>query len=80
MEIELLADHSESIPIAFVAAEGGDVYGIAALDLDVATGLTPSVVGLLVDIQSFEVLRRPGGAHSRRQGRHRKAEQRLKNF
>ena len=84
MDIELLADHSESIPlladwyvsvwepyygvngpgdaradlesrrnrdeipIGFVAAEGGDVYGTAALDLDAATGLTPSVVGLLV--------------------------------
>ncbi len=84
MEIELLADHSESIPmladwyvsewepyygvsgpgdaradlesrrnrdvlpIGFVATEGGEVHGTAALDLDVATGLTPSVVGLLV--------------------------------
>ncbi len=84
MNIELLADHSESIPmladwyisewepyygvngpgnaradlesrrnrdeipIGFVAAEGGEIYGIAALDLDEATGLTPSVVGLLV--------------------------------
>ncbi len=38
----------DEIPIAFVAAEGGDVYGIAALDLDAATGLTPSAVGLLV--------------------------------
>ena len=84
MEIELLADHSESIPmlsdwyvsewepyygvggpgdaqvdlesrrnrdelpIGFVATEGGKVYGTAALDIDIATGLTPSVVGLLV--------------------------------
>lgn len=84
MNIELLADHSESIPmladwyisewepyygvngpgnaqadlesrrnrdeipIGFVAAEAGEIYGTAALDLDDATGLTPSVVGLLV--------------------------------
>jgi len=84
MNIELLADHSESIPmladwyvsewepyygvngpgdaradlesrrnrdeipIGFVANEDGAVCGTAALDLDVATGLTPSVVGLLV--------------------------------
>ena len=84
MEIELLADHSDSIPmlaerylsewepyygadgpgdarvdlesrsnrdelpIGIVATEGGEVHGTAALDLDVATGLTPSVVGLLV--------------------------------
>ena len=85
MNIELLADHSESIPmladwyesewepyygvsgpgdaradlesrcnrdeipIGFVVAEGGEVYGTAVLDLDAATGLAPSVVGLLVD-------------------------------
>ena len=85
MEIELLADHSESIPIlaewylsewgayygldgpgdaradlesrrnrheipiGFVAMEGGEVYGVAALDRDATTGLTPSVVGLLVE-------------------------------
>ncbi len=84
MNIELLADHSESIPmlvdwyisewepyygvqgagdaradlesrckrhespIGLVAIEGDDVYGTAALDLDTATSLTPSVVGLLV--------------------------------
>ena len=84
MEIELLADHSESIPmltdwyvtewepyygvngpgdaradlesrrnreevpIGFVATEDGEVYGVAALDRDTVTGLTPSVVGLLV--------------------------------
>lgn len=85
MNIELLADHAESIPmlvdwyvsewephygisgagdaradlesrcnrdeipIGFVVAEGGEVYGTAALDVDAATGLTPSVVGLLVE-------------------------------
>ena len=85
MDIELLADHAESIPmladwyvsewepyygvnghgdaradlesrrnrdeipIGFVVTEGGEVYGTAALDLDAATGLTPSVVGLLVE-------------------------------
>ena len=85
MDIELLADHSESIPmlanwyvsewepyygfnghgdaradlesrrnrdeipIGFVVTEGGEICGTAALDLDPATGLTPSVVGLLVE-------------------------------
>ena len=29
--------------------EGGEVYGVAALDRDATTGLTPSVVGLLVE-------------------------------
>ena len=84
MDIELLADHSESIPmlaewyesewepyygvtgpgdarsdlesrlnrdeipIGFVAMLNGEVYGVAALDRDTATGLTPSIVGLLV--------------------------------
>ena len=84
VEIELLADHSESIPmladwyesewppyygaegpgeartdlesrcnrdefpIGLVAADGTNVYGTAAIDLDQATGLAPSVVGLLV--------------------------------
>ena len=85
MEIELLADHSESIPMlvnwyvsewelyygpdgpgdaradlesrcnrdeipmGFVATVDGEVHGVAALDHDAATGLTPSVVGLLVE-------------------------------
>jgi len=84
MEIKLLADHPESIPmladfyvsewepyyavkgpgdaradlesrcnrieipIGFVATENRAVIGTAALDLDPATGLAPSVVGLLV--------------------------------
>lgn len=38
----------DEIPIGFVATENGEVYGTAALDLDTATGLAPSVVGLLV--------------------------------
>lgn len=84
MEIELLANHAESIPtlaeyymaewkpyygvdgpgdaqadlesrlnrdalpIGLIATDDGKVCGTAALDLDVATGLTPSIVGLLV--------------------------------
>jgi len=38
----------EKIPIGLVAIEGDRVYGTIALDLDVTTNLTPSVVGLLV--------------------------------
>ena len=38
----------DEIPLGLVAMEGGDVYGTAALDLDPATNLAPSVVGLLV--------------------------------
>ena len=84
MEIELLAEHSESIPqlvdwyvsewepyygadgpgdaradlrsrcnrdeipICLVAVENGEILGTAAVDVDAATGLIPSVVGLLV--------------------------------
>lgn len=36
------------IPIGFVATGNGEIFGAAALDLDAATDLTPSVVGLLV--------------------------------
>ena len=39
----------EEIPIGLVAIEGDQVCGTVALDLDAATNLTPSVVGLLVD-------------------------------
>ena len=39
----------DEIPIGFVAIEGDEICGIAALDLDEATDLTPSVVGLLVE-------------------------------
>ncbi len=39
----------DEIPIGFVAIEGDEIYGTAALDLDEATDLTPSVVGLLVE-------------------------------
>ncbi len=38
----------EVIPIGLVAMEGDQVCGTVALDLDTATNLTPSVVGLLV--------------------------------
>jgi len=38
----------EKTPIGLVALEGDRVYGTIALDLDVTTNLTPSVVGLLV--------------------------------
>ena len=38
----------EGIPMALVAMEGEHVCGTVALDLDAATNLTPSVVGLLV--------------------------------
>ncbi len=84
MDIELLAEHSESIPklvdwymsewepyygadgpgdaradlrsrcnrdeipIGLVAVEDGEILGTAAVDIDAATGLIPSVVGLLV--------------------------------
>ena len=40
--------NSDTMPIAFVAKENGQVAGIAALDVDVTTNLTPSVVGLFV--------------------------------
>ena len=38
----------DAIPIGLVAMEGDQVRGTVALDLDMATNLTPSVVGLLV--------------------------------
>lgn len=38
----------DAIPIGFVAKENNELLGVAALDLDAATSLTPSVVGLLV--------------------------------
>ena len=40
--------NSDAIPIGLVAMEAGEVRGTVALDLDLATNLTPSVVGLLV--------------------------------
>lgn len=36
------------LPIGLVAVEGDHVRGVAALDIDRATSLTPSIVGLLV--------------------------------
>jgi len=39
----------EEIPAGLVAIEDNQVLGTAALDLDVTTNLTPSVVGLLVE-------------------------------
>ncbi len=38
----------EKVPIGLVAIEDDRVYGTIALDLDVTTSLTPSVIGLLV--------------------------------
>jgi GNAT superfamily N-acetyltransferase len=38
----------DSLPIGLVAFDGDRVVGTVALDRDAATGLTPSVVGLLV--------------------------------
>lgn len=38
----------DRLPIGLVAMDGDRVVGTAALDCDAATGLTPSVVGLLV--------------------------------
>lgn len=38
----------DAIPAGLVALDGGQVVGVVALDLDAATNLTPSVVGLLV--------------------------------
>jgi len=46
-DLESRCNHA-AIPIGLVAMEGDQVQGIVALDLDVATNLTPSVVGLLV--------------------------------
>ena len=37
-----------AIPIGLVAMEDGRILGVVALDVDVATQLTPSVVGLFV--------------------------------
>lgn len=38
----------DALPIGMVAMEKGIVFGTVALDIDVTTRLTPSVVGLLV--------------------------------
>lgn len=38
----------DRLPIGLVALEGTHICGTAALDRDVATGLSPSIVGLLV--------------------------------
>lgn len=38
----------DELPIGLVAIEGNSVCGTAALDRDATTGLTPSIVGLLV--------------------------------
>lgn len=38
----------DRLPLGLVAIEGGSIHGTAALDRDGTTGLTPSVVGLLV--------------------------------
>ncbi len=38
----------DKLPVGLVVIDGDQVLGTAALDLDVTTNLTPSVVGLLV--------------------------------
>lgn len=38
----------DELPIGLVALEGNSLCGTAALDRDATTGLTPSIVGLLV--------------------------------
>lgn len=40
--------NTDEIPIGLVALMDNQIQGVVALDLDVATGLAPSVVGLLV--------------------------------
>jgi len=46
-DLESRCNH-ERLPIGFVAIEDDRILGTAALDHDAATGMTPSVVGLLV--------------------------------
>jgi len=46
-DLEARCNYKE-IPIGLVAIEEGQVCGTVALDLDAATNLTPSMVGLLV--------------------------------
>lgn len=46
-DLESRCNHAR-MPIGLVALEGDKVVGTVGLDLDVATNLTPSVVGLLV--------------------------------
>ncbi len=46
-DLESRCNH-DAIPIGLVAMEGDQVHGTVALDLDAATNLMPSVVGLLV--------------------------------
>ncbi len=46
-DLELRCNHEE-IPIGLVAIEGDQVCGTISLDLDTATNLTPSMVGLLI--------------------------------
>ena len=43
--------NENTIPIGLVAREGEELVGVVALDIDVATNLTPSVVGLLVPVK-----------------------------
>ncbi len=39
----------KTLPIGFVALADNDIIATAAIGLDVATGLTPSIIGLLVE-------------------------------
>ena len=71
-DLESRCNHDE-IPLGLVAIDGGDVCGTAALDLDPATNLTPSVVGLLVRRDRRRrgiatALLESAGGHARRLG------------
>lgn len=43
--------NKNALPIGLVALQADQVQGVAALDLDVATKLSPSIVGLLVAVE-----------------------------
>ena len=47
-QTDLISRCKDTIPMGLIAIENGDVLGTAAIDKDVATNLTPSIVGLLV--------------------------------
>ena len=40
--------NKDTMPVGIVATENNQLLGVAALDVDPSTGLTPSIVGLLV--------------------------------
>jgi GNAT superfamily N-acetyltransferase len=41
----------EQLPVGFVALDGDEILGTAALDVDMSTNLSPSIVGLLVNAE-----------------------------